>query len=473
MTVKLKSLDYIKGDGELSALKNLRINKVFKLVFASMILLAVGGCDIIKNSNLMDKLQQEPDPSASAIMSERGFGKLAKGEFMAAQSLFDEALQNNPRDVYALFGKGIVLQHSGQLDQARQVFEAIKALRPNDDQRLLVINDLAPQSLRDLAALNSSLLESQGVSRALVKTSNRADVSSSFGPPGNLGLGQQKNTAINQRIAPQNLVSKKNVREASMVPGTSLADVNVIKRFETLQKLRDQGLLTPAEYSVRRNRNIGALTKLTAVSPAAGLTRSVPQAAQITQRLKAIGRALELRAITVRQHGAERTMIIDGLMPAKPTISEPPAIAPKGLMSAAEAVRRIVMLKERKLISEAEYVREKAAIEKILTPKTPVIAKNTKKTPKKVLVDSGPKPALHLASFRSKKAATRAWSQLKRAHRSLLGSLRSEVNRVNLGKTKGIYYRLIAGPFKSGSEASGVCKKLKARRQYCDAAFIS
>ena len=139
MTVKLKSLDYIKGDGELSALKNLRINKVFKLVFASMILLAVGGCDIIKNSNLMDKLQQEPDPSASVIMSERGFGKLAKGEFMAAQSLFDEALQNNPRDVYALFGKGIVLQHSGQLDQARQVFEAIKALRPNDDQRLLVI----------------------------------------------------------------------------------------------------------------------------------------------------------------------------------------------------------------------------------------------------------------------------------------------------------------------------------------------
>ena len=104
--MKLKSLDYIKGDGELSALKNLRINKVFKLVFASMILLAVGGCDIIKNSNLMDKLQQEPDPSASAIMSERGFGKLAKGEFMAAQSLFDEALQNNPRDVYALFGKG-------------------------------------------------------------------------------------------------------------------------------------------------------------------------------------------------------------------------------------------------------------------------------------------------------------------------------------------------------------------------------
>ena len=462
-----------KGDRELTGLKDTKINKVIKLVFASILLIAVGGCDIIKNSNLMDKLQQEPDPSSSLIMSERGFGKLTKGEFMAAQSLFDEALQNNPRDVYALFGKGIVLQHSGQLDQARQVFEAIKALRPNNDQRLLVINDLAPQSLRDLAALNSSLLESQGVTSAMGKSSPRVDVPGSFGPPGNPGLGQSKNSGVSPSIVPTAPTRSNIGRSASMMPGTSLADANVIKRFETLQKLRDQGLLTPAEYSLRRNRNIGALTRLTAKSPAAGLSRSVPEAVQITQRLKAIGRALELRAISVRQHGAERTMIIDGLMPARPTISEPPAVAPKGLMSAAEAVRRIVMLKERKLISEAEYVREKAAIEKILTPKTPVVAKNTSKSPKKASVDSGPKPALHLASFRSNKAATRAWSQLKRAHRSLLGNLRSEVNRVNLGKTKGIYYRLIAGPFKSGSEASAVCKKLKARRQYCDAAFIS
>ena len=87
----------------MTGLKDTKINKVIKLVFASILLIAAGGCDIIKNSNLMDKLQQEPDPSSSLIMSERGFGKLTKGEFMAAQSLFDEALQNNPRDVYALF----------------------------------------------------------------------------------------------------------------------------------------------------------------------------------------------------------------------------------------------------------------------------------------------------------------------------------------------------------------------------------
>jgi tetratricopeptide (TPR) repeat protein len=423
-------------------------------------LIALSGCDLIQNSNLMDNFKKEPKPAESVAMSEQGFGKLAKGEFLAAQALFDQALQTNPRDVYALFGKGIVLQHSGQLTHARQVYEAVIALRPGNDQKLLVINDLAPQSVRELAGLNLSLLQSQGVSGA-------------FGPP-----GKPNAPAMNARIpasavrAPA-LPGRMAAAAKPMTPGTSVADANVISRFETLQNLRDQGLLTPAEYAARRQRNIGALTKLTASPPAAGLTRSVPSATQISQRLKAIGRALELRAITIRQHGAERTMIIDGLMPANPKISDSPAIAPKGLMAAAEAVRRVEMLKERGLISEGEYAKEKAAIEKILAPNKPVVSKAAKAAATASASKGGPKPAVHLASFRSKQAATRAWTQLRRAHRSLLGKLKSEVTRVNLGRRKGVYYRLIAGPFKSTGAASQTCRRLKSRRQYCDTAFMS
>ena len=73
---------------------------------------------------------------------------------------------------------------------------------------------------------------------------------------------------------------------------------------------------------------------------------------------------------------------------------------------------------------------------------------------------------------RSKKSANRAWIQIRRAHRSILGKMKSEVVRINLGRKKGVYYRLIAGPFKTTAAATKACKKLKSRRQYCDAAFM-
>ena len=437
--------------------------KTFNLGLMLFAIIALSGCELIKNSNLMDGFKREPAPVASNDISERGFGKLSKGKFIAAQALFDEALKTNPRDVYALFGKGIVLQHSGQLNHARQVFEAVLAIRPSSDQKLLVINDLAPQTVRELASLNLSLLDSKGVSSA-------------FGSPGKPGMPK-----LNQSFSRADLNSplppkETKVKTGKAQAGIASADKNIISRFETLKKLRDQGLITPVEYVVRRKRNMGALTKLTAMPSAAGLSRSVPGAEQISRRLKAIGRALELRAITIRQHGAERKMIIDGLMPANPKISDRPALAPKGLMAAAAAVRRVEMLHERGLIDKGEYAREKAAIEKILAPESSGVNKAKKEINIKkpvMTAKGGPKPALHLASFRSKKSAGRGWVQIRRAHRSILGKMKSEIIRVNLGRSKGVYYRLIAGPFRNASAAKQACKKLKSRRQFCDSAFMA
>ena len=144
-------------------------------------------------------------------------------------------------------------------------------------------------------------------------------------------------------------------------------DKNIISRFKTLQKLRDQGLMTPEEYDARRKANLGALLRLTQPPPSTGLERSVPSAERIIQRLRAISRALELRAITVRQHGAERKTIVDGLLPESPTHRVAPEPAPKGLLASADAIRRIEMLNEKGLITSQEAATEKAAIEKNLT----------------------------------------------------------------------------------------------------------
>jgi hypothetical protein len=166
-------------------------------------------------------------------------------------------------------------------------------------------------------------------------------------------------------------------------------------------------------------------------------------------------------------------MIIDGLMPAKPKTRGSQGTPPKGLMQAAERVRGLEGLRDKGLISQDEYAKERAAIEKTLAPplapKPKPIAKKEAAKP----ASSGPKSAVHIASFRSRQAATRGWAQLRRAHRSLLGKLKSEISRVNLGRGKGVFYRLNAGPLKNQADAARVCKQLKRRRQFCEPAFMS
>ena len=112
-------------------------------------------------------------------------------------------------------------------------------------------------------------------------------------------------------------------------------------RFETLRILRDQGLITPDEYQARRKANVGALLPLSSPPPAAGLDRPGPNSTQMVGRLQAIGRALEMRAITISQHAAERSMILDALLPAAPVTVANPGRPPSGLMEAADGVRRL------------------------------------------------------------------------------------------------------------------------------------
>ena len=83
---------------------------------------------------------------------------------------------------------------------------------------------------------------------------------------------------------------------------------------------------------------------------------------------------------------------------------------------------------------------------------------------------SGPQPSIHLASYRSTKQAERGCAQLKRAHQNILGDLRHTVMEINLG-SKGIYFRLIAGPLSSDAESKNKCRELKSRRQFCDPTF--
>jgi len=74
---------------------------------------------------------------------------------------------------------------------------------------------------------------------------------------------------------------------------------------------------------------------------------------------------------------------------------------------------------------------------------------------------------LQLASLKSEDAVEKSWGELQRKHPDVLGALRFDVVRVDLGADKGIYYRLMAGPLPSREEANARCEQLKAQKVAC------
>lgn len=412
--------------------------------------------------------------------AELGIAELAKGNYVTAESHFQKALKRNGKDIHALLGAGILYQNTGQLTKAREMYEAVLAIRPDESLQFVVWSSITTRPASQIASVNLSLLDSGGVTSAMGSAAAGQSVTQpgpvrpvtppfaaspgvSAAPTGSAMLGRPPARPYQPPApapgGPQAVIGK-----------FADADANIVSRFATTRALRDQGLITQQEFASRRRANIGALLPLTSPPPSAGLDRPVPSTEQITGRLRAIGRALEMRAISVTQHSAERNMILDALMPSAPVVVENPGAPPSGLMQAADAVRRLEQLRDGGYITSDEYVKERQAIESALQPAPPKmapVAMAPAPVKPNAKASSGSRPAVHLASYRTRKSADRGWAKIKRANKKLLGGLEHEISRVNLGK-KGTYYRVKAGPFKSAKAAKQICRKLKRRRQFCE-----
>ena len=452
--------------------------KFLNMVAIAGVTLALGGCGLMQGELFNDSFWSG-SPFHENSAAEMGIAEMAKGNYITAEANFKRALKSNPRDIDALIGAGILYQNTGQLTKAREMYEAVLALRPDESKQFVVWSSITTKPASQIASVNLSLLESGGVTPALnggVGTPGAAAPAQVSGvPAGSAMLG---------RAAPQAAPGpmELNAQTGRAVGAYATEDANTMSRFSTLKALRDQGLITADEFARRRQTNVGALLPLTSPPPAAGLERPVPTSEQIAGRLRAIGRALEMRAISVSQHAAERNMILDALMPAAPVVVANPAVPPNGLMEAADSVRRLEKLRDDGYITSDEYARERQAIELAMRPASPppmanAMPKPAVSEPAKLAKEAeppkpaGPQPAVHLASYRSQKQAERGWAQIKRAHKAVVGSLKHEVSRVNLGK-KGVYYRLKAGPFGSAAAAKAACGKLKRRRQFCEPSMM-
>lgn len=443
--------------------------QIVRYAVVALALASLGACDVARTPEIFKEEFWASSPLKTNTEAELGLAELGMGNYSAAETRFHKALKANPKDVHALLGMGILYQNTGQQVKAREMYEAILALRPDTSQQFVVWNTNNTRPISEIASVNLALLDSGKVVAGMEK-----------GAAGQKGAvaGAPDVAATMGRTAPGGGAAPTASKAPTVMSVLSEGDANVIARFKTLRTLRDENLITGAEYATRRQANLGALLPLTAPPPAAGLDRPVPSAEQIAGRLRAIGRALEMRAMTVAQHTSERNMILDALMPAAPVAVANPGVPPSGLMEAADAVRRLEALQAEGLITSDEYARERVAIEHAMQPappKAPAAATSKAAGPeagKTPVALKGPQPAVHLASYRSKAAADRGWTQLRRAHRALLNGLSPEISKIDLGPGKGIFYRLNAGPLASRAAAASLCQKLKRRRQYCEPTFF-
>ena len=436
---------------------------------AAVAILSLGACSTFQEGAFNDNAFWANGPIAENDLAELGLAELTKGDNVRALGFFDRALVINPNDVHALFGSALVYQNTGQSRKSRQYYERILSIQPQPTEEIVLWTGSQPQSINELANINLTLMGGGA------PAASAGSVQMASAPNANDAMPKsQMHVAPSQPSMASNRIIADEIRFAD-------ADINIVERFKTLRALTEQGLITQGEFGARRQVNIGALLPLSSNPPAAGLDRSVPPASQISNRLRAISRALEMQAISVSQHSAERTMILNALMPERPAslaMAPPP---PKDLMSAADAIRRLEFLKQADIITGDEYARERGAIESAMQVQPAAMQPKAQASqapqmlagaaPVKKL--SGFQPGVHLASYRQIKAAERGWKELQARFSSQLSGLEKIIERVDLGSPKGVFYRLKAGPLTSNNEAVSVCKNLKQKRQYCDPTTIN
>lgn len=74
---------------------------------------------------------------------------------------------------------------------------------------------------------------------------------------------------------------------------------------------------------------------------------------------------------------------------------------------------------------------------------------------------------VQLGALRSQEHAENEWAKMRRSQSDLLGELELSVARADLGETKGIFYRVRAGPIVDEAAARALCNKLAERKIGC------
>lgn len=98
--------------------------------------------------------------SGDQKLANKGFEAIENGQLVDAEKILTEALDSNPDNPYALLNLGAVYQRTGRFDQAREMFERVIALDPQEVparkskflQESKTLREIAENNLKTLPA---------------------------------------------------------------------------------------------------------------------------------------------------------------------------------------------------------------------------------------------------------------------------------------------------------------------------------
>lgn len=79
----------------------------------------------------------------------------------------------------------------------------------------------------------------------------------------------------------------------------------------------------------------------------------------------------------------------------------------------------------------------------------------------------GGRVGAHLGSYRTMNEAKHGWETLAKANPDLLGPLTYQTAEFDPGDGRGIFIRLLAGPFDDRTKAQNLCRDLQSKRVFC------
>ncbi|MBM9511092.1 type II secretion system secretin GspD [Desulfogranum marinum] len=82
-----------------------------------------------------DFFQKKPNPEHAAALTDLGFAKLQRSEFLEAKDYFLQALDIDPENPYATINLGVVYEREGNVKGAREMYQKVLELNPGEEQQ--------------------------------------------------------------------------------------------------------------------------------------------------------------------------------------------------------------------------------------------------------------------------------------------------------------------------------------------------
>ncbi|MDP6474346.1 MAG: tetratricopeptide repeat protein [Rhodospirillales bacterium] len=350
----------------------------------------------------------KPAPSDENLVN-KGYAEIEAGNFSYAEVYLDSALSINPSNPFALLNMAVVYEKTGREDEARALYAALIRQNPTNIAASAINEGNVGRTITDIARENLAALDRAVIARAARNADSPIEVS--------------------LEPARQNLESDWRSR--------------MDERISILQDLFAEGFISEDELMARLG---GAWSRSHADAS--------PDISEIAQRLETLESLLKRGMISSQSYAVERGYVLDDLAPI---MAMPEGQSPEATAGADEP---------------AGDARVQAAALKSDAENSPAPARDNAATATATAGAAGAAGGaggahVHLASYRSEKAALRGWKNLKKRHGDLLGELSSRVSEVDLGPEKGIYFRVEAGPLSDQESAEALCQKLKTRKMFC------